>query len=103
MSQPLDEILAQLSPEAFLLEPREHFDAAIVGATDAPKDHWPRAGSCTVAVYDEDKCVEAIMAWLSCDAEAAYDWYCYNTTGAWLGEGTPTFVSDLDDDEVHLE
>lgn len=90
----LDDLLSQMDPEAKLLEPREFFDKAIVDVTDDPKDHWPRTTNMVVAVYDETKCIEAIMEWLECDYDAALDWYSYNTTGAWVGPGTPTFRSD---------
>lgn len=93
-------LLNQLSADAFLLEPRVFFDLALVGVTNAPKDHWPRKGGLTVAVYDRDKCIEAIMSWLDCDYDNALDYYGYNTEGAWLGEGTPTFTgSDLEDED----
>jgi len=89
------QILDRLGDEALLLEPREHFDDALVSVTDTPDDHWPRKTSTVVAVYDRDRCIDAIMAWLGCDYETAVEWYDYNTTGAWLGEGTPTFSSGV--------
>ena len=84
-------ILARIDPDALLLEPREFFDEALVDATDKPKDRWPRQGLMVVAVYDRDKCIEAIQKWLGCDEDAAQDYFGYNTEGAWIGEGTPTF------------
>lgn len=94
-------ITAKLSEEALLLEPREFFDGALVGVTDKPCDHWPRQGGMTVAVYDSEKCIEAIMKWHECDYEDALDWFGYNTAGAWQGEGTPLFRSaPPDEDEV---
>lgn len=86
-----DDILARLSEESMLLEPREFFDKALVDVADKPKDHWPRQGGVTVAVYDREKCIEAIMVWMDCDYEAALEWFSVNTEGAWVGEGTPTF------------
>lgn len=91
-------IIARLSDDALLLEPRNVFDQALVDATDAPKDHWPRKGGMTVAVYDREKCLEALMEWLDCDEDAAQDYLGYNTEGAWDGEGTPTFTG-MDEDE----
>lgn len=88
-----EEILAALPDDACLLEPREHFDAALIGVTDKPGDHWPRESGMTVAVYGAEKCIEAIMEWLECDYEAAAEWFEFNISGAWVGEGTPTFVS----------
>ena len=90
-------IVDRLSTNAMLLEPREFFDAALVGATDKPNDHWPRNGGVTVAVYDREKCIEALMAWLECGYENALNYFDYNTEGAWVGEGTPTFKG-MDED-----
>ena len=95
MSELIDK-LVKLNPDAALVEPREFFDVAIVDITDHPVDSWPRKrepGS-WVAVYDEFKCVKAIMQWLECGEDEALDWYCFNTVGAWVGEGTPTFQAN---------
>ena len=83
--------LEQNAPNALLLEPREHFDAAIVGRTCRPTDHWPREGDIWVVIYDSDLCIDAIQKWMECEDEDAMDWFDYNTAGAWMGEGTPTF------------
>ncbi len=92
-------ILAALHEDALLLEPREFFDAALVGHTDTPQDHWPRQGGVMVAIYDRERCIEAITRWLNCDWEAALDYFGVNTEGAWVGEGTPMF-SGMDDGEA---
>ena len=42
----------QIHPEALFLEPREHFDKALVGVVASPEDHWPRVESMNVAAYD---------------------------------------------------
>ena len=84
--------LEALNPDALLLEPRDVYDPALVGVTDDPKDHWPRGASVHVAVYDSDRCIDAIMGWLGCDYNAAADWFGFNTSGEWAGEGTPTFT-----------
>lgn len=98
-------LLARLSEGAMLLEPREFFDKALVDVTDKPCDHWPRESKLTVAVYDQGKCIEALMAWLECDYDNALDYYGYNTAGAWLGEGTPMFRErgNPDDDGGYLK
>lgn len=86
-----DDVLKALPEDALLLEPRSYFDRALVGVTDTPGDDWPRKERRKVAVYSTSKCIAAIMLWLRCDYEDAVEWYSYNTSGAWLGEGTPTF------------
>ena len=91
--EPYEELLEQLerlNPDALLLEPREHFDRAVVGITDAPKDHWPRKDSCYVAVYDYELCLDALVA-QGMELGGAMEWFSFNTSGAWAGEGTPTF------------
>ena len=85
------DIIAQLPDTALLLEPREVFDRALVGVTDTPSDHWPRRPGVVVAVYDVELCVVLIAWWLGCDHEAALDYFGYNTSGAWVGDGTPAF------------
>jgi|APSaa5957512576_1039674.scaffolds.fasta_scaffold26329_5 hypothetical protein len=92
------EQLTALEPDALLLEPREHFDAALVGYTHEADDHWPRQTHMIVAVYDANKCIEALMVMLGCDWEGAADYFGYNTAGAWVGEGTPTFRYEDDPD-----
>jgi hypothetical protein len=89
------EIIAALgaqNPEALLLEPRSVYDPCVVGMTDEPDDHWPRAGGTLVAVYGAEKCVEAWCSEYEASAEAGLEWFGYNTSGAWMGENTPTFV-----------
>jgi hypothetical protein len=92
MTEAVIKELEALNPEALLLEPREVYDPALVGVTDDPNDSWPRQARIHVAVYDINKCIEAIMGWMDCDYESALDWFGFNTSGAWVGEGTPTFT-----------
>jgi hypothetical protein len=82
---------SELPDGVLVLEPRSMYDAALVGYTDQPKDHWTRDGGVTVAVYSEAKCVKALMA-DGMSEEDALEWFSYNTSGAWVGEGTPMFV-----------
>lgn len=89
-----DDLIAQLAdknPEALLLEPRDVYDPCVIGITNEPDDNWTRAQQVYVAVYDSDRCIEAIMGWAECDYTAAIEWFSYNTSGAWAGNGTPTF------------
>lgn len=98
--------LVELNPEALLLEPRDQYDLALVDITDDPKDHWPRKEKVFVAVYGTGACIEAIKLILGVEGDdagneedegydadtAAWEWLGYNTSGAWVGEGTPTFT-----------
>jgi hypothetical protein len=91
MSEQIIRRLVELNPDALLLEPREVYDAALVDITNDPKDDWERKTNTYVAVYDTDKCIDAIMDWFEVGHEEAVEWFSFNTSGAWVGEGTPTF------------
>ena len=84
----------------YYLEPRLVFDAALVGHTREPKDHWPRTTNTLVAVYDYDRCVEAVMNWCNIDDVSACEHVDFNVTGAWIGEGTPMFTRQDDDEDA---
>ena len=93
-TDPMNSVLTRLkdlNPDALLLEPRLVYDLALIDVTDQPDDHWPRTGGVYVAVYDTEKCIKAIMDWFEVEYEEAVEWFSYNTSGAWVGEGTPTF------------
>lgn len=97
-----EEILEKLSSDAMLLEPREHYDDALVGAVKHPKDNWTREGELTVALYSYAKCLEVIARLLDApsDSDAPVEWFWQNTSGAWVGEGTPAFdVCVLEEEE----
>ena len=90
-----DEVLAELqekNKDAYLLEPRAVYDKALVDVTDDPQDHWLREKRTWVAVYDSRRCVKAIMEWHDCAQDGAEEWFDFNTSGAWVGPGTPTFT-----------
>ena len=74
-----------------LLEPREVYDKALVGFTTKPRDSWPRVSDKLVAVYSTSKCIKQSMKAWDWTYEDALEWFEYNTSGAWAGEGTPTF------------
>jgi len=84
--------LTNLHRGAMLLEPRGVYDCALVGHTDNPRDQWIRSPGVSVAVYDRVKCLDAIQGWLRCEPDEAEEWFDCNTSGAWVGQGTPTFV-----------
>jgi len=83
-----------------LLEPRDVYDKAIIGFTDDPKDHWDRTTKTVVAVYSIERVIDALMQEEGWDFEESMSWFYYNIEGSWIGEGTPTFMSEQDDD-VH--
>ena len=77
-----------------VLEPREVFDAAIVGTTTEPDDHWSRRTNTKVVIYSRDKCIERMVGAWDMSYEDAVDHFEFNVSGAWVGEQTPTFVDD---------
>lgn len=85
--------LATSNPEALLLEPRGLYDAALVGITQVPEDHWPREPGVWVAVYSREKCIDLIAKDAGCDVMDAIEHFEFNVSGGWNGSGTPTFVS----------
>lgn len=70
------------------LEPRATFDPAIIGIV--------RRFNAEFVLYDEDKVIEIIEAGMD---EGEYSWdeareyYEFNVVGAWVGDGTPAFLT----------
>lgn len=48
-----------------------------------------------IAVYDEDKCIEVLMA-QGMDREEAMEHFEFNVVGSWVGDKTPLFMGPLD-------
>lgn len=64
------------------------FDEAILGVVE-------RCGKEPYIVYSEEKLIE-ILESQGMDHEEAVEYFEFNMAGAWMGEGTPGFVSDLE-------
>jgi hypothetical protein len=73
LSENLDEILLA-----------DGFDDALIGYAYSP-------GRGDVAVYDAGRCIE-ILIQQGMDEEEAWEFFEYNTEGAWVGKGTPVFL-----------
>ena len=54
-----------------------------------------RCGQPDIAVYDQDKCIEVLIAQGMTDEETV-EYFEFNVLGAWVGEETPIFVSDFE-------
>lgn len=79
--------------ELLFFDPPEHFDHAIVGLVHG-------FGQEPAVLYDQAKVLAAMEKDM---AEAAGEWFDFNTIGAFLGEATPRFLIrpwDDDDDAV---
>ena len=59
-----------------------------------------RCGQEDILVYNYQTCVTILMARDKMSYEEAIDWMEYNVVGAWLGNQTPIFVRDLEEDEL---
>ena len=92
----IEEHLTTHSPDALLLEPRDGFRSALVGVTRKPDDQWTRTTDTMVAVYSAERVMECLVE-DGMGEEDAMEWFYFNIEGAWLGDGTPTFISDTDD------
>lgn len=51
----------------------------------------------TLAVYDADKCIEALVKG-GMTYEGAREWFDFNVACAWVGDGTPIFITPRSDD-----
>jgi hypothetical protein len=76
--------IAAINEEALLLEP-EYFDEAIMGMVE-------RLGAPPTVLYSEEKVLEILMREHEFELEDAREWYDFNIVGAYMGEGSPTFL-----------
>jgi len=62
------------------------FDDAIIGVSE-------RFGRSPVIAYDKDKCIQVLMDRDGMDYEDAIEFFNFNVIGAWVGDGTPEFIT----------
>lgn len=67
-----------------MLEPA-YMDAAAIGLAS-------RADGTEFVVYDAELVIELLMEHEDMDYEDAVEWYEFNTSQAWVGEGSPAFL-----------
>lgn len=77
------DIIHEQNPEAVTAD---GFESAIIGVAN-------RFGMEPVVAYDYDKCIEVLVKRDGMTYEEAIEFFEFNVTGAWVGEGTPVFVS----------
>ena len=70
-----------------VLEPREVFDAALVGVRTKTRE------GLTYAVYSRKKCIQALMRAEGWDYDEAEEYFDYNTAGSCVAPGTPIFYA----------
>ena len=86
LSEEKFEELAALNPEALLVD----------GLNEAVIGFGHQFSNAPVAIYDYDKCIEIYMRDNGWDYDEAMDWMSFNVIGAWMGEGTPIFMTKFD-------
>ena len=86
LPEDVEEVLAE--NEACLLEPRDEYDACIVGI-------GYRFNAGPLAVYSIPLVLQVMEGW-GMDDEEAQEFFEFNTIGAWMGDGTPMFVHLFD-------
>jgi len=82
----LRDFIADVNPEAMLMEGRD-YDAAIIGLAR-------RFGIEPVVAYSVDKILEILVERDGMTLDDAREHFEYNIIGAWVGEGTPIFVEE---------
>lgn len=76
------EYLADIDSEVLLAD---GFDEAIIGTVE-------RFSSGPLVLYDREKCIQILMGQEMTRSEAE-EFFDYNVTGAWMGDGTPCFAT----------
>jgi hypothetical protein len=71
------------NPDALLAD---GFDAAIIGIAE-------RATQPALVVYDAEQCIAILMTRDGMTREEAWEYFEFNTLGAWVGEMTPLFLT----------
>ncbi len=96
----LREEIAEINPEALLVD---GFDEAIIGMAE-------RINLGPVVAYDVEKIIEILANDMEVEDDdledgqsiedvkvsKAYEYFYFNTQGAWMGDYTPIFISKLE-------
>jgi hypothetical protein len=77
--------LAEANPDALLAD---GFEEAYIGIC--------YRFNLAIAAYDYDKCIDVLMKRDGMSYEEAVEFFEFNTLGAWVGEGTPAFIKDIE-------
>jgi hypothetical protein len=78
----LNTLLDERIPGALLIEPRETYDAAVIGVTFDGR-----------AIYDKDQVVLRCIKSEGMSEEDAWEWHEFNTFCAYVGPKTPLYVT----------
>ena len=61
------------------------FDSACLGVVE-------RCGQPSILLYDAERCVRILMKRDKMTEEEAWEYFSYNVSGAWVGDGTPGWL-----------
>ena len=78
----IDARIEEINPEALVMD---GFDDCIVGMVE-------RCGQAPIVCYDRGK-VLSKMELDGCSREDSEEFFYFNQIGAWVGDGTPCFLS----------
>lgn len=81
----IKDYIGDLNQEALVAD---GFDEALIGYIE-------RATSGIVACYSREKCIEILMKRDGMTWEEATEFFDFNVAGAFVGETTPVFLTDL--------
>lgn len=62
------------------------FEEAIIGVSE-------RFGREPIVAYDREKCIDILIERDGMDSVEAEEFFQFNTLGAWVGDGTPEFIT----------
>ena len=82
--------LADANEETMLLA--DGFDDAILGLVR-------RCGQLPIVIYDRAKCIQLLIDRDGMTREDAEEYFEFNVSGAWVGEGTPGYLEALDPED----
>ena len=88
----LDMLHPEPADDGELVEVLEHHECYLADGFAAALIGWGERFHDTFAVYDRRACIK-ILVGRGMGEEEAEEFFTYNTVGAWVGPGTPAFVT----------
>ena len=82
----VDALADEMEVKLLRLDPADVYDPAILGIVE-------RAGNAPFLVYDRERVIRQMMEHDGVTYTDAAEWHEYNTFDAWLGDGTPAFLT----------
>lgn len=83
----IDNYIEEFLPDEEILR-MDGFDHAVAGVSE-------RFGGKFALVYDKDEVIRTLVERDGMDWSEAMEWFDFNIIGAWMGEGTPHFLTKI--------